>query len=95
METSKLKELSKYVTDNYLLLSCPINSLDDAKRVIISLEEIENNLTELDYDIENTVGVFDLLNEYNVAITPEDERQLHLLVENYYKLKIKVILAIK
>lgn len=94
LESSKLKYLCKYVSENYGLLALPINELQDARRVILCMEEIEVNLMTLDEDIENTCGIYDLLSEYKVPILPEDERQLNMLIENYEKLKTKVKLNI-
>jgi len=56
------------------------------------MEELENNLTDLDNDIEITVDVYDLLSEYKVPIKPDDERQLNILTETYKKLKLEVTL---
>lgn len=93
LKTSKLNKLTKYVTDQLNMLALPINGLDNTRKIILSLEEIENNLTDMDKDIQHVVSVYDLLRKYNVAIAPEDERQLDLLIESYNKLKIKVILV--
>lgn len=92
LESSKLKFLCKHVYEKYSILSLPINELVDARRVILCLKEIENNLTDLEHDIENTNDVYDLLREYNVDIKPEDEVQLDLLNETHKKLKTKVII---
>lgn len=94
LESSKLKYLCKYVSENYGLLALPINELQDARRVILCMEELEINLMTLDEDIENTSAIYDLLNEYQVPILPEDERQLNMLIDTYEKLKTKVILKI-
>lgn len=90
LEFSKLKSLSKYVYEKCNALSLPINELVDARRVILCLKEIEENLTDLEHDIENTNNVYNLLREYEVDILPEDVVQLDLLNETYKKLKIKV-----
>jgi len=90
LESSKLKYLCKYIAEKYSIISAPINDLVDARKVIICLEELENNLTDLDNDIEITVDVYDLLSEYQVPIKPDDERQLNILTETYKKLKLEV-----
>lgn len=92
MESSKLKYLYTYTAEKYDILALPINDLVDARRVILCLEEIEINLTDLDNDIEDTLNVYDLLTENKVSILPEDERKLNLLTDQYKKLNIKVIL---
>lgn len=92
LETSKLKSLTKYVTENYNTLAMPISTLDDAKKVLLLLDELEYNQTDVDYDIENTIGLYYLLNKYKVAVAPEDEKQVNSLMDNYNKLKAKVIL---
>jgi hypothetical protein len=38
--------------------------LVDAKRVIFCSEDVENSLTELDNDVEITIKLYDILNEY-------------------------------
>jgi len=91
LESSKLKYLCKYIAEKYSAIASPINDLVDAKKVIICLEELETNLTDLDNDIEITVDVYDLLSEYKVPIKHDDERQLDLLTETYKKLKLEVI----
>lgn len=88
---SKLDDLSKFVSDSYYLLVLPINELDDARRVILCSEEIENHLMELDENIENTTSVYNLLSEYNVDILPKDETKLSILLDTYRKLIVKVI----
>lgn len=90
LESSKLKYLCKYIAEKYNVIALPINDLVDARKVIICMEEIENNLTDLDNDIEITIDVYDLLSEYKVPIMPDDERQLNLLTETYKKLKMEV-----
>lgn len=89
-KTSKLDSLSKFVSEKYYLITLPINELDDARRVIQCSEEIESCLTELDENIEITNSVYDLLNEYGVEISPNDETKLNILDETYRKLIVKV-----
>jgi len=84
--------LCKYIAEKYSVISSPINNLVDARKVIICMEELENNLTDLDNDIEITVDVYDLLSEYKVPIKNDDERQLNILTETYKKLKLEVTL---
>lgn len=90
LEASKLNYLSSFVSEKYNLLTLPINELVDARRVILCLEEIQSNITEIDNDIDYTISIYDLLTEYNVTIHPDDERELNLLFDNYQKLKTKV-----
>jgi hypothetical protein len=90
LETSKLKYLCKYIAEKYNIIASPINDLVDARKIILCLEELETNLTDLDNDIEMTVDVYDLLSEYRVPIKADDERQLNLLTEIYKKLKLEV-----
>lgn len=79
------------MSEKYYLLTLPINELDDARRVILCSEEIESHLTELDKQLENTTSVYDLLNEYNVDISPKDETKLNVLADTYKKLIVKVL----
>lgn len=95
LETSKLKSLTKYVIENYNTLAMPISTLDDAKKVILLLEKLEFNLSDLDYDIENTVGLYSLLNKFKVAVAPDEEKQVNALMDNHNKLKAKVTLVLK
>lgn len=88
---SKLKTLYSYISDRYNQLALPINYLVDAKRVVFCLEDVESNLTELDNDVEITVQLYDILNEYKAKIPPDSDRHLNLLTDTFKKLKIKVI----
>lgn len=91
LESSKLEDLCKFVSEKYSVLALPINDLVDARRVLLCLKEVESKLMDLDHDIENTNEVYDLLTEYGVEILPEDDRRLDLLNDTYRKLKTKVI----
>lgn len=93
LESSKLEYLYSYTSEKYDLLALPLNNLNDARRVILCLEDIETNLIDLDNDIEYTFNLYVLLIENKVSILPEDERQLNLLADQYKKLNTKVILA--
>ncbi|XP_050528019.1 dynein axonemal heavy chain 8-like [Daktulosphaira vitifoliae] len=85
----KLKILCKYVEENYTLLAMPINELDDVRRVISCLEDVEKNFVTVDRDVAEIKNVFELLNTFKATILQEDEKRLTLLTETYEKLKIK------
>jgi hypothetical protein len=91
LELSKLKTLYSYISDRYNQLALPINYLVDAKRVVFCLEDVENSLTELDNDVEITIKLYDILNEYKAQIPPDSERHLNLLIDGFKKLQIKVM----
>lgn len=95
LQSSKLQYLYNYTSEKYDLLALPINDLVDARKVLHCLAELETNLTDLGNDVEDTLNLYGLLIEHEVAILPEDERQLNFLTEQYKKLNIKVILAKK
>jgi len=89
MESSKLKYLHKYVTEKHSSLALPIIELNDARRVMLCMEDVDNNLMDLDRDIEHINKLFDLLVDYKINIT-RDETRLGILNETYRLLKTKV-----
>jgi len=89
MESSKLKYLHKYVTEKHSSLALPIIELNDARRALLCMEDVDINLMDLDRDIEYTNKLYDLLVDYNINIT-RDETRLGILNETYRLLKMKV-----
>lgn len=90
MESSKLKYLYKYVTEKYNSLALPITELNDARRVLLCMKDVESNFVDLDHDIEYTNQLYDLLFAYNIKISQRDETRLAILNETYRLLKTKV-----
>lgn len=90
MESSKLEYLHKYVTEMYNALTLPITELNDARRVLLCMKDVENNLMDMERDIEYTNNLFRLLVEYKINISQRDETWLKTLNETYGLLKKKV-----